>query len=271
MGATNILRLLTAALMEDPTAPVPSGGTPSILPDIDDTRFDVGDGTNSWDLRFFGSAATKYISWDASADDLKFEDSVSLMFGTGAAAGLGTAGDVEVRWDGTDLDWLASTDDYVIKFGDGTKSFDLWWYGDTASDYILWDASANRLDLVGAATFGLHRIGVVSAKTANYTCVAADSGTIFTNTGAAGAVTFTLPAASNTGWTAKFVVVANQNVTVARAGTDAMVLFNNASGASIAFSTVSEKIGGAVEVVSDGTRWLCFVNLGAETQTPTIA
>lgn len=123
-----------------------------LLPTVDDSIFKIGDGTLSFDLWLMGGSASAYVSWDASANDLKLEDSVSLMFGTGAGAGPGNAGDVEIRWDATDLDVLAAADDSVIKFGNGTNSFDVWIYGNTASDYVLFDASANELSLQGAVT-----------------------------------------------------------------------------------------------------------------------
>lgn len=113
----------------------------------------------------------------------------------------------------------------------------------------------------------------IEAKTANYTLTAADNGKIFTNRGAAGAVTFTLPAPSTAleGVEYTFMaVVAAQNLIVAGAGANDIVAFNNAAAASVAFQTAAEIIGGAVTMVCDGTSWLAFVSLGAETQTPTI-
>jgi hypothetical protein len=50
-----------------------------------------------------------------------------------------------------------------------------------------------------------------------------------------------------------------------------MVVFNDPTADSIAFSTSSEKVGAMIEVIGDGTGWLTLVHLGAETQTPTIA
>ncbi len=111
----------------------------------------------------------------------------------------------------------------------------------------------------------------VVAKTANYTVTNADADTLFTNRGAAGAVTFTLPANARKGLRFGFFVVADQNVIVASGTADTMVVFNDAAADSIAFSTASEKIGAMIEVIGDGTGWLTLVHLGAETQTPTIA
>lgn len=125
-----------------------------LLAAANNTIFKIGDGTTSFDVWLFGSAAANYISWDASANDLKCEDSVSIMFGTGAGAGPGTAGDVEMRWDGTDFDILAAANNSIIKIGNGTNSFDLWLYGSAAGNYVSWDASANSVKLEDNVVFG---------------------------------------------------------------------------------------------------------------------
>lgn len=112
----------------------------------------------------------------------------------------------------------------------------------------------------------------VIAKTADYTVTTTDNNTIFTNKGAAGAVNFTLPTIAK-GLRYRFFVEADQNVTVTAATADTLVVFNDAAADSIAFSTANEKVGGCIEVFSnsDASKWLVFVMLGAETQTPTIA
>lgn len=114
---------------------------------------------------------------------------------------------------------------------------------------------------------------VVSAKTADYTVKESECGTLFTTTGASAAVNFTLPTADadNVGLWYEFFNAADQNMTITSGTADKMVVFNDVAADSIAFSTASEKIGGGVRVVSDGSKWLVFVALGAETQTPTIA
>lgn len=115
-------------------------------------------------------------------------------------------------------------------------------------------------------------IARVIAKTADYTVTATDNNSIFTNRGASGAVNFTLPTIA-LGLRYRFFVEADQNVTVTSATADTLVCFNDAAADSIAFSTTAEKIGGAIEVYANdnASKWLVFVNLGAETQTPTIA
>jgi hypothetical protein len=105
------------------------------------------------------------------------------------------------------------------------------------------------------------------AKTANYTVgtVATDViGTVFTNRGAAGAVTFTLPSPTS-GAYYFFASIADQNVTIS-AGAGLGITVNNAAAASIAFSTSSQKIGSFAVAIADGTSWL-LINLGTNTAT----
>lgn len=114
----------------------------------------------------------------------------------------------------------------------------------------------------------------IEAKTASYTIVPGDIGKLFTNRGASGAVTFTLPVVANltSGWWCEFFVVANQSFVIASNGSaDDIVTFNDAGADSVTINTSAERIGFGARYVWDGTGWLAFHNLGAETQTPTIA
>lgn len=102
---------------------------------------------------------------------------------------------------------------------------------------------------------------IVSAKTANYTIGLTDiCGTIFTNRGAAGAVTFTLPGptvfASGTWF--DFYAIAAQNIVIATATTDTLCVVNDTAADSITISTSMQIIGAHARVFTDGTQW-CFV------------
>jgi hypothetical protein len=74
-------------------------------------------------------------------------------------------------------------------------------------------------------------------------------GTTFTNLGASGSVTFTLPAPTKDlkGWYYRFKVVADQDVVVATATADTLLVLNDAAGDSLAVSTSSQKIGALIE------------------------
>ena len=106
----------------------------------------------------------------------------------------------------------------------------------------------------------------VVAKTSDYTILAKESGTCVTTTGAADAVTLTLPVPTD-GLEYLIVNTVDQNLTVASGTADKMVFLNDAAADSIAWSTASEKIGAGGLFVSDGTLWLVFPNGFGQTNT----
>jgi len=127
--------------------------------------------------------------------------------------------------------------------------------GTTAAQFSAYGASYRR----------------VQAKAASYTCTVADSGTMFTTTGASGAVTFTLPAvATSTGVWYEFVNTVGQNMVIS-APADTLVAFNDATATSLTYSQASELIGASAKVTCDGSKWLLQVHLAAEAQTSIVA
>jgi hypothetical protein len=109
----------------------------------------------------------------------------------------------------------------------------------------------------------------VVAKTANYTLVEADNNTLFTNTGATGAVTFTLPT-PRLGFRCGFFVAADQNVTVTGTPANSLVVLNNASATNVVVGTAGEKVGAMLEVIQTGSKSLVIPHLW-EAQTVTIS
>lgn len=93
------------------------------------------------------------------------------------------------------------------------------------------------------------------------------SGTVFTNRGAAGAVTLTLPTLSNIrkwrGYTVLFNGIADQTIKLQAAAGKGIGL-NNAACASIAAQTAGQKIGTVLKAVWDGSSWL-FAGWGGTT------
>ena len=112
----------------------------------------------------------------------------------------------------------------------------------------------------------------VIALTASTTLSNYDLGKTFTNRGASGSVTITLPTPSgdNKGGEIRVRVVADQTVVVDCATADKIVIFNDAAADSVAWQTSSEKIGGGGMFESDGTNWFYNpLNAGANTVTTT--
>lgn len=110
-----------------------------------------------------------------------------------------------------------------------------------------------------------------TAATASTTLAAADSGKLYTTTGASGAVVFTLPsvATAGAGFNAMFYNTVGQNMTItAPAGT--LVAFNNAAATSVAFSTAGQLIGGGMRIFFDGAKYIAS-NASAGANTVTVA
>jgi hypothetical protein len=101
----------------------------------------------------------------------------------------------------------------------------------------------------------------VLAKTAAYTIKPPQDrpGLTFTNRGATGSVTFTLPTpnAGVKGWWYDFLVHADQSLIVAGAAAGAIATSGNAAANNVSFETASKKIGGRILAMCDGTQWIC--------------
>jgi hypothetical protein len=129
----------------------------------------------------------------------------------------------------------------------------------------LWNGMTVGLNAIKQIEGIAMRVKVV-AKTASYTCKIEESGTVFTNRGAGGAVTFTLPTIADSAGVVFYFMncVLAQDLTISAPSAN-MVAFNNITATSIAFSTASQRAGGGAMLVCDGVKWLAFVmaNVGA--------
>lgn len=97
---------------------------------------------------------------------------------------------------------------------------------------------------------------VVIAKTASYQIVAGDCGAFFTNRGAGGAVTFTLPDATTiqAGWHCEFyVAIPGSAITIASSPTDRLSVHSDTTADTIASAAT---VGQHFRVIYDGTNFL---------------
>jgi len=131
------------------------------------------DGTGQ-DVKFFGDTSGQYMLWDQSADELVLTGDTKLSFHDAAGGEnivASTNGHLEVNA-GTTLDITAPTVDInvgttlnvdgvsrfvgEVKVGtDGTGN-DVYFYGATAGQYVLWDQSADELALIGDTKLSFH-------------------------------------------------------------------------------------------------------------------
>ena len=117
------------------------------------------------DVKFFGDTASAYMLWDASTDDL-------VLAG---AAGIDLAGDIDVdgtaNLDAVDIDGAVQIDATFTSGVDG-QGYDTKFFGDTASAYILWDTSADKLLTAGSAVIDIVKDKLLIGGTAVTTTAA---------------------------------------------------------------------------------------------------
>ena len=103
---------------------------------------------NGLDIKFFGDTSGAYMLWDESADKLIF-DKADIRLGDSDIAEFGDAGDIAMSWDGTRFNVTQATVNSEIRWGVDGAGIDQKWFGDTASSYMLWDQSADKLIING--------------------------------------------------------------------------------------------------------------------------
>ena len=103
-------------------------------------------------------------------------------------------------------------------------------------------------------------------KTADYTVKLLDSGTVFFNYGDTGAINYTLSSVPKVGFFAIFVNMVDQNMTITAGTVDTLYTYNDLAADSVAISTSSQKIGGAILVFSDGNKYVA-INISSNTMT----
>lgn len=107
----------------------------------------------------------------------------------------------------------------------------------------------------------------VEIKTTDYAVTAADTGKILA-ANKAGTFTFTLPAVGTAkGCVWRFIQMQDQNLVITTTTGNVMIAKNLATADTVTYSTASNKIGAACEVICDGTYYY-FFNLSSCTDTP---
>ena len=120
----------------------------------------------------------------------------------------------------------------------------------------------NSNDIIDNIAFKLNIVN----KTADYTVLASETGTWFTNVGATGGVNYTLPAKAD-GLIYWFFNCVDFELMVTAETANTIAAHNDAAGSTVAFTEASEHIGNGFMVFSDGTLWYSVPLLGAHTAT----
>jgi hypothetical protein len=132
-------------------------------------------------------------------------------------------------------------------------------------DVALSRPAAGTFKITNAST-GVGALGsakIFATKTSNYSVLNTDTDTVFSNAGASGAVSFTLPTPA-AGLTYTFVVEAAHNLTVTLAG-GATLRFGATTGTT---QDVNATVGGVLKIVATSTStWVVVYSIGTWTLT----
>ena len=120
-----------------------------ILPSTDGYGMVLGDNTHGWTIPIYGGSTSQSILFTGGATNTLVFNDIDVYLGDNDSIYIGDSSDIQIRWDATDLDILGIADDQVIKFGNGTNSFDIWIYGESADDNFIFNASDNKINLDG--------------------------------------------------------------------------------------------------------------------------
>ncbi|MFA5387953.1 MAG: hypothetical protein WC322_06250 [Candidatus Paceibacterota bacterium] len=100
-------------------------------------------------LRISVAGTNKYLVLSDAENSLTVD--VSGVIYDDSSLSFGDSSDVTMTWAaGGGFSITAAADDTVFAIGNGTNSFDFYVYGDTASDYMAYDASTATLNIVKA-------------------------------------------------------------------------------------------------------------------------
>lgn len=126
-----------------------------IIPNVDHTDMHFGStvGDKSIDITWYSSTAADYVYFDSANKLVEFED-VDILLKDNAELRIGstgTAGDIVMVWNATQLNIIPALDHSDIFFGSsgGSYSLDLKWFGATGADYVLFDSASNLVNFVG--------------------------------------------------------------------------------------------------------------------------
>jgi hypothetical protein len=151
-GTLGVTGVLTATSL-DISGDIDVDGTTNLdVVDIDgatqiDATVTVGVDDTGYDVKFFGATTGKSLLWDESADSL-------IVTGTTTLVGT-------TNLDAVDIDG-ATQIDATVTVGVDDTGYDVKFFGDTASAYMLWDASADDLILGGAAGLSVNSAALVT-------------------------------------------------------------------------------------------------------------
>jgi lipopolysaccharide export system protein LptA len=108
---------------------------------------EIGQNDKGMDVKFFGEASGAYMEWTQASNELVLEG-VDLWLKDDDQLEFGDASDITITWDKTNLIVDGVAADKKIRIG-YTNNQDVEIYGDTTTDTVIFDTSAEKCDFNG--------------------------------------------------------------------------------------------------------------------------
>lgn len=260
----------------------------------------TGTATNRWDgphefnaLTHWGSGAQIYTDTGTAASPaLLIDDTDTGFYRNSANAIAVSVGGTSLLWFGTAGIRFSADNTYDIGTSGGNRARDIYAARDFIGNGDIYAASTGQLRFTSRGRFGASTDGEFTllnngstasgsvrfryyqqSKTADYTATATESGSMFHNGSATGAIVITLPSTHTSGTFYTFQVRAAQSLVVA-ATNSATITFRGVTGSANNYIS-SATTGSTVTLVSNGTSWLAIADegtwsVGGATSTATV-
>lgn len=106
----------------------------------------IGDGSENFDITIYGDSVNNYIEFDCSDKELTLEG-IDLHLMDDDILYIGDSKDMSIHYDlaDTQIEILPVTNDTDMHFGSGTLAWNITWYGDASTNYVLFDVTSNEV------------------------------------------------------------------------------------------------------------------------------
>jgi hypothetical protein len=229
-----------------------------------DTQWKIG-ATNNLDILVYGDTATDIVTFDTSAEDVQF-NGFDLTLQDNDILNLGDNDDITMTFNGTDLLVEGAAADTIIKIG-ATNNQDVIIYGDTATDLVTFDTSAELASFNGfdiqlqdddVLAFGDGKDVIISQSSANLLTVGqtvAGTGSVAFGVNDAGLDLKLFGDTASAYWlwdtSEDTMTVVGGNATITTDDAEADQFKVNATGTIAGYAIVLETTNGGVQINAD--------------------
>jgi hypothetical protein len=266
MGASNILRLLTAAQKDGVRYPMASGDVLQFLPETDDTgSVAFGNGTYDWDVVWYGGSSTVKVLFDVgnarvqlAGVDISSNDAI-VTTGAVNAATFKSTGDANLA----SITCVGAVNTASVAATGACNAANATFtnFVNTATFTATTNTNTAGMNITGNANLTGYVVPTTNGAVFQKTIIANANCTL--NAAHWGALVINQNTVVNGAWF-EFIQAVSQNTTFTGATANTIVAPNTLLANSVILNTTNELIGATVKFVCDGSLWYCIPsNFGA--------